>query len=98
MEWTDKENRVAVVALHKCGIERARIFELLKPLNITRVFAYRTVKLFLDTGGVSDRKRSGRPRVSRTPQVINAVRSRIKGNPVQKQKIMSRKMGIAPRP
>ena len=32
--------------------------ELLKPLNITRVFVYRTGKLFLDRGGVSDRKRS----------------------------------------
>ena len=35
MEWTDKENRIAVIALHKCGIERAHIFELLKLLNIT---------------------------------------------------------------
>ena len=49
MEWTDKENRIAIIARHKCGIERARIFELLKLLNIARVFVYRTVKLFLDT-------------------------------------------------
>ena len=34
MEWTDKETRIAVIAFHKCGIERAYIFELLKPLNI----------------------------------------------------------------
>ena len=33
MEWTNKEIRVAVIALHKFEIERARIFELLKPLN-----------------------------------------------------------------
>ena len=33
-------------------VQTARIFELLKPLNITRVFVYRTAKLFLDTGGV----------------------------------------------
>ena len=48
----DKENCIVVIALHKSGIERARIFELLKLLNNTRVFMYRTVKLFLDTGGV----------------------------------------------
>ena len=47
MEWTDKENHVAVIAIHKCGIERARIFELLKPLNITCVFVYRAVSCFL---------------------------------------------------
>ena len=37
-----------------CRIERAHIFQLLKPLNITSVFVYPTVKLFLDTGGVKD--------------------------------------------
>lgn len=97
MEWSDKENRIAVIALHKCGIERARIFDLLKPLKISRVFVYRTVKLFIDTGNVIDRKRSGRPRTVRTPQAINAVRSRINRNPVRKQKIMAREMDIAPR-
>ena len=34
IEWTDKDNRIAVIALHKCRIESACIFELLKPLNI----------------------------------------------------------------
>ena len=55
-------------------------FELLKPLNIRRVFVYRTVKLFLVMGGVSDCKRSGQPHVVCMPQVIDAVRSRISKN------------------
>ena len=54
MEWAD-----TVLALHKCGIQRPRISELLKPLNITRVVVHRTVELNLGTGGVSDRKRAG---------------------------------------
>ena len=58
MEWTDEENRVAVIALHKCRIKRTHIFVLLKLLNIKRVFVCRTVKFFLDTGGVSDHKGS----------------------------------------
>ena len=90
MEWTDKENCIAVIALHKCGIERARIFEILKPLNNTRVFVYHAVKLLLDTGGVSDCKRSSRPRMVCMPQVINAVRWRIN----RKQKIMAWEMDI----
>ena len=68
-----KKNRIA---FHKCGIERACIFYLLKPLCNTRVFVYCTVQLFLDMGGVSDRKRSGRPCFVCIPQVINTVRSR----------------------
>ena len=75
----------AVIALHKCGIERAHIFELLKPLNIMRVFVYRTVKLFLDTGEVRDRKRSGRFCVVHLLEVINAVKPRINRNLVLKQ-------------
>ena len=80
MERTDKENHIAVNALHKCEIERAPIFELCV------FFEYCTVQLFLDTRGVSDRKRSDWPRMVHKSQVINAVRSRINQNPVQKQK------------
>lgn len=97
MEWSNIENRVAIIALHKCGIERGRIFDLLKPLKIKRDFVYRTVKLFVDTGGVYDRKKSGRPRTVRTPEAIGAVRSRIARKPVRKRKIMAREMNIAPR-
>jgi hypothetical protein len=93
MEWTDKENHIAVITLHKCRVEGAHIFQLLKQLNIMCVFVCHTVKLFLDVGGVSDHKRSGWPCMIHMPQVINTVRSRINQNPVQKQKIMD----IAPR-
>lgn len=94
MEWTDKENRVAVIALHKCKIERGEIFRLLKPLGITRRFVYRAVKLFEDTGDVKDRQRSGRPRTVRTPETIKAVKARIMRNPLRKQKIMAREMHV----
>ena len=33
MEWKDKEDHVVVIALHKCGLERLCIVELLKLLN-----------------------------------------------------------------
>ena len=48
MEWRDKENHVAIIALHKLGIERAYCFELLKPLNVMLVFVYHAFKLFLN--------------------------------------------------
>ena len=48
------------------------------------VFVYRTVKLFLNMGGVTDHKISGWPRMVCTPQVINAVRSRINRNIIHK--------------
>jgi hypothetical protein len=53
--------------------------------------------LFLDTGEVSDRKRSYQPCMVLMSPVINTVRSRINQNPVQKQKIIAWEMDIAPR-
>ena len=44
-------------------------FWVTKPLNIMHVFVYLIVKLFLDTGGVSDHKRSGQPCMVHTAHV-----------------------------
>jgi len=35
MEWSVKENHVAVIALHNCRKSHSQIFRLLKPLNIS---------------------------------------------------------------
>jgi len=45
MEWGFKENRVAVIALHKCGKSDYQILKLLKPLKILRNFIFRAIKL-----------------------------------------------------
>ena len=36
-EWGFKENRVAVIALHKCRKSDSQIFKLLKPLKISSI-------------------------------------------------------------
>ena len=66
-----------------------------KELIFFSCLVYRTVKLFLDMRAVSDRNKSGQPRVVQMSQVIKAVKSRINQNPVQKQKIKAREMDIA---
>jgi hypothetical protein len=60
-----------------------------------RVFVYHTVKLFSNMGAVRDHKRTGRPHMVCTPQVIKAHRSRINENHVQKQRIMTWEMDIS---
>lgn len=97
MEWSDKENRIAVIALHKCNMKKGDIFKTLQPLGISRMFVYRCINLFEETGDIKDRQRSGRPRTVRTPQAIKAVKARIKRNPLRKQKIMAREMKIHPK-
>ena len=60
MEWGFKENRVAVIALHKCGESDSKIFKLLKPLKISRNFVYLKIKRYKELWSVEDRARSGR--------------------------------------
>jgi transposase len=51
MEWGVKENREAVIALHKCGKSDSQIFEILKPLKISRKFVYQTIKRYKELWG-----------------------------------------------
>ncbi|XP_045456525.1 uncharacterized protein LOC123666478 [Melitaea cinxia] len=98
MELGVKENRVAVnAALHKVGMEPSIIFQTLQKLGISRMFVYRTNNRYSITSSVEDQKRSGRPRVVRTTKAVNAVKARIRRNPIKKQKILSREMKIPAR-
>jgi hypothetical protein len=58
VEWGFKENRVAVIVLHKCGKSDSQIFELLKPLKISGNFVYRAVKRYKELWGVEVRVRT----------------------------------------
>ena len=97
MEWGEYENRVAVIALHKVGKSAGEIFQLLKNLKITRLFVYRTIQWFLETGSVKDRPRDGRPRTVRTPAVQKAVAAHIHRNPVWKQSVIAHELNISKR-
>jgi transposase len=95
MEWDFKENRVAVIALHKCGKSDSQIFKLLKPLKISRNFIYRAIKRYKELWGVKDRARSGHLKSVTAEAGIKTVRQRIRRNPLWKQKIKSRKLNIS---
>ncbi|KAA5621435.1 helix-turn-helix domain-containing protein [Pseudomonas aeruginosa] len=72
-----------------------QIFNILKNLNITKRFVYRTIKRYNEDSSVDDRSRSGRPRSVRTPAVIKAVKARIQRNPKRKQKLLALQMGLS---
>lgn len=40
MEWDDKENRIAVIAIYKVGMEPNTIFKTLYTLGIGQMFVY----------------------------------------------------------
>lgn len=97
MEWGTVENRIAVLALHRVGKSPTEIHNLLKTLPITKRFVYRTVQRFNETNDVYDRPRDGRPRSVRLPNVVNAVRARVYRNPLRKQRVLAREIGVSTR-
>ncbi|PSN43082.1 hypothetical protein C0J52_19293, partial [Blattella germanica] len=74
MEWGLYEDRIPVLALHRCGKRAKEIATMLKPIDINERFVFRTIARFKETGEAIDRIRSGRPKTVRTERVVNAVR------------------------
>ena len=56
---------------------------------------YRTINRLKETGSITDRKRSGRPRSVRIPAAIKRFRSRIWRNPQQSQSSLARGLGVS---
>uniref|UniRef100_A0A0N4XA94 HTH_Tnp_Tc3_2 domain-containing protein n=1 Tax=Haemonchus placei TaxID=6290 RepID=A0A0N4XA94_HAEPC len=54
-----------------------------------------TCQRFRNLGGLQDRRRSGRPRTARTPEVVEAVRKEIARNATRSISTMARDMGIS---
>ena len=86
-----------MITLLQSGKSNSFIFKALKPLGISRMFVWRTIKRYRETSSVDDRPRSGRPRTVRTDKAIKAVAARIRRKPLRKQKIMAREMGMSKR-
>ena len=78
MVETDK---AAVIKLFQAGHKQKQNLNLLKMPNGRRMFVYRTIKRYQETGTVEDKVRSGRPSSILTPRVKKAIREQIRGNP-----------------
>ena len=97
MDWGSKENRIAVVVLHKCSKTRMEIFALLKPFNIKKKFVRRAINRYNELCSVNDRPRSGHSHTAQIPAAVKAVVKWICRNLLPKQKIMAKEMQIPQR-
>jgi len=86
------DKRAAIIELHRAGKTNSEIVKLLKAPRST---VYNTVGRFKELQSTDDRPRSGRPRSSRTPKMINAVRARIRRNPKRSLRAMACDMNVS---
>ena len=75
-----ESKRSAVIQLFEAGNTKSQIVRLLKT---NKMFVFRTLSRYNDTGSIADRPRPGRPRTVRTFSVTNNVSQRIRRNPCQ---------------
>lgn len=88
-------NREQIKILHLQGLTNIEIKRKLSHLNLSRLFIYRTIKRFKDTGTVVPKKKPGKKRSARTPAVIKAVKERFRRNPARSARKMAREMNMS---
>ena len=86
-----KEKRAAVIILHEAKTKPKAIARRLKmPVQTVRD----AIKRYQETGGTSDRPRSGRPVTACTPENVNKVRCRVRRNPERSMREMAKSLDI----
>ncbi|VDO69188.1 unnamed protein product [Heligmosomoides polygyrus] len=63
-----ESERITVVELHKTGMRTA---DIVRTTGFKQRTVYKIVRRYKETGGTSDRPRSGRPTTATTPENIN---------------------------
>ncbi|VDO97889.1 unnamed protein product [Heligmosomoides polygyrus] len=86
-----ESERITVVELHKTGMRTA---DIVRTTGFKQRTVYKIVRRYKETGGTSDRPRSGRPTTATTPENINKVRCRIRRNPEVSMNKMATDLGI----
>ena len=82
----------AIIELHRTGKINSEIIKLLKAPKSP---VSHTVNRFEELSSAKDRPRSDRPQTSRTPKVINAVRARIRRNPMRPIRKIAREIDLS---
>lgn len=86
--------RKLIFELHKNGKRNCEILRDLKSIGVNKLFIYRTLKRYKNTGSIHPVKKPGKKRTTRTRTVIKVVRERIRRNPAQSVRSIGRSLGI----
>ena len=86
--------RDAIIELYRAGTP---IPKIIKQLKVPKSTVYDAVKRYQDLGNTKDRPKSGRPRTAHTKANIKAVRERVRRNPKQSMRKMSREINMDPK-
>lgn len=86
--------RKSVIALYLDGKSQPTIVKQLKHLQVNKVFVYRTIKRYNDTGSIAKRH-GGKKKTATSPEMVSKVHKRIARNQVRSGRKMARELNIS---
>lgn len=90
------ENKAsAVITLHELGKKPCEILKELKGLKVNRMFIFRNIKRFVESGSTQKRYGGGRKPTATRPENIRKVRDRLRRNPRRSARKMAEDIGIS---
>jgi transposase len=87
--------RNSVVALYLAGKSQPDIVKQLQHLNVNKMFVYRTIRRYDDTGSIAKRGGCGPKKTVRSPEMIRKVKARISRNPRRSGRKLARDLHVS---
>lgn len=87
--------RNSVIALFLDGKSQTAIVQELKHLNVNKMFVYRTIKRYNDTGSILVRHSGGQAKTVTTPAMVKKVKEHLQRNPGQSGRQMAEELNIS---
>lgn len=89
--------RNSVIALFLAGKSQPTIVRQLQHLDVNKVFVYRTIKRYNETGSIAKRNNGGPRRTATSPEMVRKLKKRIDRNPKQSANKLARDLKVSHR-
>ena len=87
--------RNSVIALYLAGKSQPAIVRELSHLKVNKMFVYRTIKRYNDTGSIAKRYGGGPKKTATTPEMVRKVKARLERNPRRSGRKMAKELKIS---
>lgn len=89
--------RESVISLYLAGKSQPEIVRELKHLNVNKVFVYRTITRYNDTGSIAKRHGGGHQKTATSSEMVQKVSKRLERNPRRSANQMAKELGVSDR-
>lgn len=89
--------RNSVIALYLAGKSQPAIVNELRHLHVNKMFVYRTITRYNETGSIKKRHGGGHSKTATSPEMVRKVKARIQRNPRQSAVQLAKNLNVSAR-